>query len=92
MPSSSATIVDVVTVPAPFDRLDNPCSSSTTGMEREMRIASKVVAFSVLLAVPGANAKTNEPCVPKAIGALPHIAGLVAARRAVAREVCQQRP
>jgi hypothetical protein len=46
-------------------------------MEREMRIVWIVVASTVLAAASISSAKTNQPCVPKAIGAIPHIAGLV---------------
>ncbi len=42
-----------------------------------MRIASMVAVFAMLFAAPGADAKAGQPCVPKAIEALPHIAGLV---------------
>jgi hypothetical protein len=43
-----------------------------------MRIVWIVVAFTVLVAASSGTAKTNHRCVPKAIEALPHIAGLVA--------------
>ena len=45
-----------------------------------MHIPSIVAVFALLLAAPGANAKNSQPCVPKAIEALPHIAGLVVKR------------
>ena len=42
-----------------------------------MRMASKAI-LALLLAVPTGNAKTNQqPCAPKAIEALPRVAGLV---------------
>jgi hypothetical protein len=62
---------------AQFDRLTDPCCSFTTRLEREMRSASIAVAFTVLLAASNVSAKTKQPCIPKAIEALPHIAGLV---------------
>jgi hypothetical protein len=46
--------------------------------ERDMRMATKMAVLALLLVAPAGNAKTSQqPCVPKAIEALPHVAGLV---------------
>jgi hypothetical protein len=55
-----------------------------------MRIVGIVVAFAVLVAASSGSAKTNQRCAPKAIEALPHVAGLVVKRtriRPVSAEV-----